>query len=578
MKRPRDPARAAPRANNGGAPGRLPAIAAPQPAAVPSQSVADFIANPSGSTPERLPPLVPQAPPSADLSQLLHAMSMLQETVQAQQRQTSELVYQVRAGVQDELSGLWSALRERDERRDAWMEEHMHHHEHEHEHHQLQVEHAPNVAPRDLKSLSRAERAEAALAVKEAECENLRARLRELEGYNLRSQPDGRFAAPPPRGGARDAQAATRVQAHVRGRHARATTRTDVARAANRQHIHGTPFKEDLLYSEAAQSAVAAAAPTVPASDAVIAAQESRSATRVQAHVRGRQARAVPRAAMRGVPYPDETILEEPPYADTSLSDRERERAATRVQARARGRASRQTINNAWGEIDSYAEAEKVAEAAVEELEAAAAMVSVEELEAGEVGDELQQSAATRVQARERGRRARGRGKVSMLPSPDDEPPTASPQPAADDAHWSDTAATRVQANVRGRQVRARARTRCGVPGIESQPEALAEDQSGLVGELVEVGNLDELEAEQRTADADADARQREVAAARVQAQVRGRAARSALGAVGAAEVQAAAAVAGEDGVLVVDTDEGAPEELAPEDVEELAEATGDRF
>ena len=561
-------------------------------------------------------------------------MSMLQETVQAQQRQTSELVYQVRAGVQDELSGLWSALRERDERRDAWMEEHMHHHEHEHEHHQLQVEHAPNVAPRDLKSLSRAERAEAALAVKEAECENLRARLRELEGYNLRSQPDGRFAAPPPRGGARDAQAATRVQAHVRGRHARATTRTDVARAANRQHIHGTPFKEDLLYSEAAQSAVAAAAPTVPASDAVIAAQESRSATRVQAHVRGRQARAVPRAAMRGVPYPDETILEEPPYADTSLSDRERERAATRVQARARGRASRQTINNAWGEIDSYAEAEKVAEAAVEELEAAAAMVSVEELEAGEVGDELlqtaatrvqarergrrargrgkvsmlpspddepptapppptdvveklevgevgdelQQTAATRVQARERGRRVRGRGKVSMLPSPDDEPPTASPQPAADDAHWSDTAATRVQANVRGRQVRARARTRCGVPGIESQPEALAEDQSGLVGELVEVGNLDELEAEQRTADADADARQREVAAARVQAQVRGRAARSALGAVGAAEVQAAAAVAGEDGVLVVDTDEGAPEELAPEDVEELAEATGDRF
>ena len=73
---------------------------------------------------------------------------------------------------------------------------------------------------RDHQSIGRAERAEAALAVKEAECDSLRARLRELEMAQLRSRPDSHFAprleAPPVRYG--EAQAATRVQAHVRGR------------------------------------------------------------------------------------------------------------------------------------------------------------------------------------------------------------------------------------------------------------------------------------------------------------------------------------------------------------------------
>ena len=454
------------------------------------------MANPNGAVPERLPPMS-QEPPSAvnaaQLDQLLRAVGELTNMVHSQQRQIDSLAGEVRTGVRLELGGLWTALRERDAAQQGG----------------AAFEQPPATPPpaqaaptgglpqRDHQSIARAERAEAALSVKEAECETLRLRLRELEqgqrhvghGYSLPSHHQHQ----------RDSHAATRVQAIQRGR-------IDRKRMAN---TRGVPFRDD----------------SAPASSAFVAKHEARSATRVQAHVRGRNARREV-SQRRPQPFNDEF-------------NRERERAATRMQAHHRGRTARRSGGSAQ---QRYAEAEASAMAAVEELEIAAAEAAVEALEEGEVFDEMaSHNAATRVQAIQRGRNARrgqSRAAISMLGPEDD---TLVGDIGLDDleAEQQGRAATRMQAMQRGRnqrredEQRGRAATRMQAQqrGRKTRQQHVFRGAPAPSAAMLEPDDEEEMEEEEggdlsMEADFVRARAERENAATRVQARARGRNAR----------------------------------------------------
>ena len=117
----------------------------------------------------------------------------------AQQRQMHEMSRDIRAGVQDEIGGLWAAMRERDERANPWQQKQMTAMLQRDDSERRAPVAPPSISPlppqRDLQAIGRAERAEAALAIKEAECEALRQRLRELESGRPSMSASSRTAA-----------------------------------------------------------------------------------------------------------------------------------------------------------------------------------------------------------------------------------------------------------------------------------------------------------------------------------------------------------------------------------------------
>ena len=107
------------RQKNARAPGRdpknnrLPAL--PTTSAATTQSVADFVANPSGASdipgPSRFGGAGGGLTP-ADLGQLMQGMAELRNLVTLQQQQIHHVATEIRTGVQQELSSLWKALRD----------------------------------------------------------------------------------------------------------------------------------------------------------------------------------------------------------------------------------------------------------------------------------------------------------------------------------------------------------------------------------------------------------------------------------------------------------------------------------
>ena len=276
----------APRGNNRGGV-RLPALpgAAPaQPTSAPPQSVADFVANPSGARGGAGGGGAGSGAGSGvDLEQLLRSMDDLRSLVAAQQRQIHDLELEVRSGVPSEFNQVWTEVREL------------------------------RVRVRDLE-----ERASGSSTAAPP------ASFRSDE-HSRSAQLDARLMA------TADEHAATRVQAHARGRRARMQTdhylRSDLAPLPVPKSAwgidepgvlaQGPPDRED-YYGR--QSAVV---------DQVVV---------VQAHARGRAARAG-RARRSMLPMDDGQDA-------LSLQDgngRE-ERASSVVQAGVRGMRDRRTV------------------------------------------------------------------------------------------------------------------------------------------------------------------------------------------------------------------------------------------
>ena len=439
----------------------------PLPAPVP---VADFVANPSRYVD---PPPLPRpaalesgcgtvpnsqagAIAPAQFEQLLQAMNGLQALVMAQQRQLDAVGADIKECVQVEVRGLWRSLGPTERARapatfgGGAMD-------------------AARVEAEDAEA--RAARAEAALERKEAECEALRHRIHQLTDAGLRGGRDGAL-----RGGAQghsadrhagreamaESSAATRVQAHVRGRNARVHRRT-----------RGTPFREVHGPTRDAE----AAPPTSRHGEQVLDV----SATRVQSIARGRAAR-LSTARARGRMLPHEPVAE---LVDGSALDQAAAEEAARrtLQAGARGMQARRGLRE-----QRYAAAELEAVEAVEELEAAAAATAIEEQEG---------LAATRVQAHARGRRARQTHGLRAGPPPADESEAFASDASAQEA----LAATRVQAHARGRRARQTLTARDGAPMEKAETAMLTreeEDAAAALEAAIEAeGNDDRmLEAE----------------------------------------------------------------------------------
>ena len=237
-----------------------------------------------------------------------------------------------------------------------------------------------------------------------------------------------------------EAQAATRVQASIRGRQSRAAhsqgKASDDEMDAAALLLQGAfadvmPADEMDAAALLLQGAFADVMPTAaaePTADAVQAADDAvEAAIKVQAGIRGRQARAKLGGSAAPTPEAAAALAAEAAAADEAVN------AAVRVQASIRGRQVRARKPGAAATPAGAAEA--TAEATAEAVEAAEDAVN----------------AAIKVQAGIRGRQARAKMAGSNVTAE----ATAALEAEASAAEEAVKAAVKVQAGIRGRQVRA---------------------------------------------------------------------------------------------------------------------------
>ena len=475
---------------------RLPAIKQQQPQQhqqqqPPVQSVADFMADPNGQR------AATQEQNRVD--QLLHAMGDMHEQMRSMREEHERQMHEMRTGMQSELAALKNALYERDG-----------------------LPPPTRLPPLAEDALVKAREA---LGAKEAECDALRHRLSSLEkgqggggsgggggsyggggshgshgGHRTRG-PSGVLprssGALPPRGGMleearreaemleeeqlfaagaaalhgrrlppgqppraasfeeEEARAATQLQAHARGRHARANTAW-----GSSSHMVAEP-------------------PALgPAGNDDV---EHDNVVRLQAHARGRQARqgGAARAQRRMLPEaPSDAAWE------AAALEAEQATAASQLQAIQRGRSTRK------------AQGEQAAAAA--QLQAAHRGHAVRK-EQGE-----QAVAAAQLQAVHRGRAVRtGRasqaaaalpppvaadclGAIDLLEGIEDAPASYGASEAA--------AATRVQAIQRGHTERARVAAIRGPPALAAAPVAVAPEAATSVDEQAAATKLQAIQ------------------------------------------------------------------------------------
>ena len=262
-----------------------------------------------------------------------------------------------------------------------------------------------------------------------------------------------------------------------------------------------------------ARKAGSGVAPEVSAAlevEAAAADEAAKAAIRVQASIRGRQVRGRKKEAAE--PEASEAAVAIDAEAANAVADAvdEQVEAAVRVQASIRGRQSRAKKAGSAVAPEAVAALEAEAEAADEAVKA-----------------------AIRMQANVRGRQVRGRKK--QVDAPESEPDID-----ADKADEQVAAAVRVQASIRGRQSRARKAGSAAAPEFEAALAVEAAEADEAVKAAIRVqasvrgqqvrGRKNEAQAPASEPEAaiDAEAADEAVeAAVRVQASIRGRQARA---------------------------------------------------